>query len=165
MAKYIVVLQVNGLCRSKNRCKWRAIINFYLIFSGSKLMYAEQKRNLCCDKEKAGMSKSETQQEADCMKSKRLNQNKNIDGQKASKSHVKECKVKVVPHSQQRGRKSKIHFSFIVFLSIHRDQSTNIITNLIIVDSLSKQTQTEKKKKRFRKDSYGKALALAHELD
>jgi len=36
------------------------------------------------------MSKSETQQEADCMKNKSLT----IDGQKASKSHRKDRKVK-----------------------------------------------------------------------
>lgn len=58
-----------------------------------------------------------------------------------------------------REEKSEIHFNFIVLLSIQRDQSTNMITNLIIVDSLSKQTQTKK----FTKDSFGKALA--HELD
>jgi len=46
-------------------------------------MCAEQKRDLWCEKGKARMSKTDAQQEVDCTKSKRLNQNKNIDGQKA----------------------------------------------------------------------------------
>ena len=89
-------------------------------------MYAEQKRNLCCDKEKAGMSKSETQQEADCMKSKRLNQNKNIDGQKANKSRGKEWKVKVVPHSQQREKVRSTSVLLFFFLSIEISQQISL---------------------------------------
>lgn len=52
-----------------------------------------RKRKLGLDKKKASMSKSETQQEADCMKNKRLSYNK-IDGQKASKASWKRWKSK-----------------------------------------------------------------------
>ena len=47
--------------------------NFYFFSLFIIQQFVEQKRNLYFDKGKAGMSKSETQQEGDCMKNKSLN--------------------------------------------------------------------------------------------
>lgn len=85
-------------------------------------MCAEQKRDLWCEKGKARMSKTDAQEEVDCTKSKRLNQNKNIDGQKAGQCCVKEWKVKDVPHLEKKKSKDPLQFLLFFFLSIEISQ-------------------------------------------
>lgn len=121
-------------------------------------MCAEQKRDLWCEKGKARMSKTDAQEEVDCTKSKRLNQNKNIDGQKAGQCCVKEWKVKDVPHLEKK-KKVKIHFSFYCF-SFYPQKLVNKYDYRSNCCGQLKQTNT---KKTFTQDKFGKVIA--HELD